>query len=74
MYPLFLNEDGRILKIGLSNLKLFYRFRRYSTLTKTVLLESQFLQCYDSLPDFLRPKFEKDHHNFAGIEIQAKLF
>ena len=41
LYPLFLNEDGRILKIGLSNLKLFYRFRRYSTLTKTVLLESQ---------------------------------
>ena len=39
-----------ILKNGLS--ELHYRFRRYSTLTKTVLLESQYLQSYDSLPDF----------------------
>ena len=43
-YPLFLNEDGRILKNGLS--KLHYRFRRYSTLTKTILLEFQYLQSY----------------------------
>ena len=56
-YPLFLNEGGRILKNGLS--KLHYRFRRFSTLTKTVLLESQYLQSYDSLPDFLRPKLKK---------------
>ena len=27
----------------------------------------------DSLPDFLRPKFEEVRHNFADIEIQAKL-
>ena len=27
----------------------------------------------DSLPDFLRPKFEGDRHNFADIEIEAKL-
>ena len=56
--------------------KLHYRFRRYSTLTKTVLLESQHLQSYDSLPDFLRPKFEEDRHNFdnfADVEIQAKM-
>ena len=26
-----------------------------------------------SLPDFLRPKFEEDRHNFADIEIQQKL-
>ena len=57
-YRLFLNEDGRILKNGLS--KLHYRFRQCSTLTKTVLLESQYLQSYDRLPDFLRPKFEED--------------
>ena len=69
-YPLFLNEDGRILKNGLS--KLHYWFRQYSTLTKTVLLESQYLQIYDGLSDFLRPKFEEDRHNFADIEIQAK--
>ena len=54
--PLFLNEDGRILKNCLS--KLHYRFRRYSTLTKTVLLESQYLQSYGSLPDFLRQNIE----------------
>ena len=48
-------------------------FRRYSTLTKTVLLESQYLKSYDSLPDFLRPKFEEDCHNFEDIEIQAQL-
>ena len=42
-------------------------------MTMTVLLESQYLQSYDSLPDFLRPKFEEDRHNFADIEIQAKL-
>ena len=27
----------------------------------------------DSLPDFLRPKFGEDRHNFVDIEIQAKL-
>ena len=64
-------HHGRILKNGLS--KLQYRFWRYSTLTKAVLLESQYLQGYDSLPDFLRPKLEEDRHNFADIEIQAKL-
>ena len=58
------------MKNGLS--KLHYRFRRYSTLTKTVLLESQYLKSYGSIPDFLRPKFEEDRHNFADIEIQAK--
>ena len=42
---------------GLS--KLHYRFRRYSTLTKTVLLESQYLQSYGSLSDFLRPNLKK---------------
>ena len=26
-----------------------------------------------SLPDFLRPKFEEDCHDFADIEFQAKL-
>ena len=72
-YPLFLNEDGRILKTWNGFSKLHHRFRRYSTLTKTVLLESQYLQSYDSLSDFLRPKFEEDRHNFADIEIQAKL-
>ena len=70
-YTLFLNDEGRILKNGLS--KLHYRFRRDSTLTKTVLLESQYLQSYDSLSDFLRPKFEEDRHNFADIEIWAQL-
>ena len=70
-YPLFLNEDGRILKNDFSTL--LYRFRRYSTLTRTVLLESQNLQSYDSLPDFLRPKFEEDRHNFADIEIVINL-
>ena len=70
-YALFLNEDGRIRGKRLS--KLHYRFRRYSTLPKTVLLESQYLQSYDSLPDFRRPKFEEDLHNFADIEIQAEL-
>ena len=69
--PTFRNKDGRILKNDLC--KLHYRFWQYSTLTKTVLLESQYLQRYDSLPDFLRPKFEEDRHNFADIEIQAKL-
>ena len=70
-YPLFLNEDGKIREKRLS--KLHYRFRRYSTLTTTVLLESQYLQSYDSLPDFLRPNFEEYRHNFADIDIQAKL-
>ena len=28
---------------------------------------------FQTLPDFLRPKFEEDRHNFADIEIQAKL-
>jgi hypothetical protein len=23
--------------------------------------------------EFFRPNFEEEHHNFAGIEIQAKL-
>ena len=53
--------------------KRHYRFQRYSTLTKTVLLEYQYLQSYDSLFDFLRPNFEEDRHNFADIEIQEKL-
>ena len=56
-YPLFLNEDGRILKNGFS--KLHYRFRRYSTLTKTVLLGSQYLQSYDSLLIFLGQNLKK---------------
>ena len=42
-------------------------------MTKLVLLDSQYLQNYDSLPDFLRPKFEEDCHDFEDIEIQAKL-
>ena len=37
-----------------------------------LLLESQSLQSYDILLDFLRPKFEEGCHYFAGIEIQAK--
>ena len=65
--PLFLNKDGRIRGKRLS--KLHYRFQRYSTLTKTVLLESQYLQNYDSLPDFLRPKFEED-----SITLQISRF
>ena len=48
-------------------------FADVQLLPKTVLLESQYLQSYDSDPDFLRPKFEEDRHNFADIEIQAKL-
>ena len=48
---LFLNEDGRIRKKRLS--KLHYRFRRYSTLPKTVLLESQYLQSNDDLLQIL---------------------
>ena len=28
---------------------------------------------YGGLLDMFRPNFEEDHHNFAGIEIQAKL-
>ena len=51
---LFLNEDGRIREKRSS--KLHYRFQRYSTLTKTVLLEYQYLQSYDSLFDFLRDR------------------
>ena len=70
-HPLFLNEDGRIR--GKRPSKLHYQFRRYQTLPWTILLESQYLQSYDSLPDFLRPKFEEVRHNFADIEIQAKL-
>jgi hypothetical protein len=26
------------------------------------------------LSQIFRPKFEEDHHNFAGIEIQTKLY
>ena len=48
-YPLFLNEDGRIRGKRLS--MLHNRFLRYSTLPKTLLLESQYLQSYD---DFLQ--------------------
>ena len=70
-YPLFLNEDGRIPKNGLS--KLHYRFRRYSTLTNTVLLESQYLQSYDYLLQILAKENQEDCYNFADIEIQAKL-
>ena len=50
-YPLFLNEDGRIREKRLS--QLHCRFRRYSTLPKTVLLESQYLQSYDDLLQIL---------------------
>ena len=50
-YPLFLNEDGRIRGKRLS--KLHYRFRRYSTLPNTVLLESRYLQSYDYLLQIL---------------------
>ena len=70
-YPLFLNKDGRILTNGRS--KLHYRFRRYSTLPKTVLLESQYLQSYDDLVQILAKENQEDCHNFADIEIQAKL-
>ena len=56
-HPRFLNEDGRILKNGLS--KLHYRFQRYSTFLKTVLLKSQHLQSYDSRPDFLGQNLKK---------------
>ena len=69
--PLFLNEDGRILKNGLS--KLHNRFRRYSTLTRTVLLESQYLQSYASLPDFLRPKTEEVRHFCWGKKMYHRL-
>ena len=48
---IFLNDDGRIGEKRLS--KLHYRFRRYSTLNQTVLLESQYLQSYDDLLQFL---------------------
>ena len=47
--PLFLSEDGRIREKCLG--KLDSRFRRYSILTKTVLIESLYLQSYD---DFLQ--------------------
>ena len=36
-------------------------------MTKTVLLESHYLQSYDSIPDFLRLKFEEDRHDFADM-------
>ena len=70
-YPLFCNEDGRIRKNLLS--ELHYRFRRYSTLPKTVLLESQYLQSYEDLLQILAYENQEDCHNFADIEIQAKL-
>ena len=69
-YPLFLHEDGGIGKNRLS--KLHYRFQQYTRLIKTVQLESQILQSYESLLDIFRPNFEEDSHNFAGLEIQAK--
>ena len=50
-YPLFLNEDGRSRGKRLS--KLHYRFRQYSTLPKTILLESQYLQSYNDLLQIL---------------------
>ena len=50
-YPHFLNEDGRIREKRLS--KLHYRFRRYSTLPKAILIESQYLQSYDDLLEIL---------------------
>ena len=70
-YPLFLNEDGRIRGKRFS--KLHYRFRRYPTLPKTVLLESQYLQSYDDFLQILASENQEDRHNFADIEIQAKL-
>ena len=51
VYPLFLNEDGRIRGERLS--KLHYRFRRYPTLPKTILLEYQYLQSDDDLLQIL---------------------
>ena len=49
-YPLFLNNDGRIR--GKRPSKLHYRLR-YSTLLKTFLLESQYVQSYDDLLQIL---------------------
>ena len=49
--PTFLNEDGRTRGKRLS--KLYYRFWRYSTLPKTVVLESQYLQSYADLIQIL---------------------
>ena len=37
--------------------------------TKTVLIEYQYLQSYNSLPAFLRPKREEDSHNFADLRL-----
>ena len=61
------------MKNGLS--KLHYRFRRYPTLTIQFCLNLNICKVTDddSLPDVLRPKFEGDRHNFADIEIEAKL-
>ena len=56
-YPLVLNADGRILKNGLS--KLHYRFLRYSTLPKTVLLESRYLQIMTVFLIFIGQILEK---------------
>ena len=39
----------KMAELGKNVCKLHYRFRRYSTLTKTVLLESQYLQSYNDL-------------------------
>ncbi len=69
-FPLFLNEGGRIKKNRLS--KLHYRFQRYTSLIKSVYLESQCLLSYDGVLDFFRPNFEVLHHNSIGIEIQDK--
>ena len=55
----FSMKMAEFLKRALLVSKLHYQFRQYSTLTKTVLLESQYLQSYDSLPDFLRPNLKK---------------
>ncbi len=70
-YSLFLNEDSRIRK-NISS-KLHYRFQRCTSLIKRVQLEFQCLPSYDGLLEMFRPNFEEDHHNFPGIEIQAKL-
>ncbi len=47
--------------------------QRYTSLIRTVQLESQCLQSYDGLLEIFRPNFEEDHPNFAGIEVQDEL-
>ena len=72
-YSLCLNEDGRIGKNCPG--KVHYRFRRFASLNKTRIsmpsLSLDVCKSYGGLLDIF-PNFEEDHHNFAGIEIQAK--